>query len=77
MFSVIDSITAETIKLSVSSSVSLLTRYETDFLALSILSFKSFFTSIAVCKSILTEYVDDKSIVNIIKNNIILNDEIK
>ena len=63
---------AETMKLSVSSSVFLLTRYETDCLALFKLSFKSFITSIAVCKSILTENEDDNNIVNIINNNNIL-----
>ena len=76
MFSVRLSITAETMKLSVNSSVLLLTRYDTDFLALSRLSSKSFLTSIAVFKSMFTENVEDNNIINKIKNNTSLNKKI-
>ena len=62
MFSVILSIVAETIKLSVNSSVSRLTRYETACLALLISSFKSFSILFADVSSILIEYVDDNKI---------------
>ena len=65
IFSVRLSIVAETMKPSVSSSVLLLTKYETDWRALSKLSFKSFSTLIAVSKSILMENEDDNNIVNI------------
>ena len=72
MFSVMLSIAAETIKLSVSSSVFLLTRYDTSSLAFSMLSFKASSTSLAVDNSILTEKVEDKNIMNITINKITL-----
>ena len=72
MFSVRLSIVAETMKLSDSSFVSLLTRYETDWRALSILSFKSFSTLMAVSKSILIENDDDKSTEKTMNRKIIL-----
>ena len=77
MFSVMLSMTADTIKLSVSSSVFLLTRYETDFLALSMLSSRSALTSIAVFKSILTENVDDSIIEKKINNKTPLSEKTK
>ena len=63
-------------KLSVSSSVSLLTRYETDFLAFSMLSSRSVLTSTAVFKSIFTENVDDSNTENTMNNNSSLNEQI-
>ena len=77
MFSVMLSIVAETMKLSVNSSVLLLTRYDTDFLAFSKLSFRSFSTLIAVSNNILTENEDDNNMINMKNNNIILNLHIK
>lgn len=77
MFSVKLSIAADTMKLSVSSSVFLLTKYETDCLALSRLSFKSSLTPVAVSKSILTENDEDNKTENTTKNNITLQLHIK
>ena len=75
IFSVKLSIVAETMCSSVSSSVFLLTKYETACLALSISSFKSVSTLIAVSSSILIEKVDDKINVNNIKNINALNED--
>ena len=72
MFSVRLSIAAEMIKLSVNSSVFLLTRYDTDWRALSKLSFKSFSTLIAVSKSILMENVEDNKTENTKNSSIVL-----
>ena len=63
-------IVAETMNDSVSSSVSRLTRYETSCLALSMLSSSASLTSIAVCKSILTENDEDNNTENITNNSI-------
>ena len=68
MFSVRLSIVAETMKDSVSSSVSRLTRYDTNCLALPILLSSAHLTSSAVFNSMLTENVDDNSITKTMKN---------
>ena len=64
------SIVAETIKLSVNSSVSRLTKYETDCLALFISYFKSFSIFFAVDINIFIENVDDRNMENITKNKL-------
>ena len=72
MFSVRLSMVAEKMKDSVSSSVSRLTRYDTNCLALSMLSSSASLTSTAVESNILTENVDERITAKTINNKTML-----